>query len=117
MIKLVTANDLGNSLQIDNNKLEALSVGDEGSAYVNETSNRSDSTNYTNTTGKAIFVVVGCQVKNRSDWSELWVNGSRVSRAVANRYKNSASVQAIVPPNGVYGVVTTGSVKYWLELK
>lgn len=88
----------------------------------NYTGQRFFNTNYTNTTGKFIFVSVSVQQSSGNNIAglSLYISGVLVARA-SSRYseqEKTANVSAIVPPGATYAITdTTGFLLSWAELR
>lgn len=87
----------------------------QNQTYQDVTASRVANTNYTNTTGRPIFVSVNASGAQRS--LTLVVDGINVSSSGvdASLSNNGNDVQAIVPPGSVYSVTNTFNV--WIELR
>jgi len=114
-IKIVDGSGSGlDADKIDGVEKNLLGVGGDGYAWVDETTNRSKGTTYTNTYGKPIQVAI-CFASSSSskDWEFIIDDTSYV-------YTNYGSgvFNFIIPNNSTYSVDNADyDIKYWLELK
>jgi len=89
-------------------------------SYVNETSNRSFGTSFTNNSGKALYVSVTSSISSGSIIKNFVVNGQLISRAVHFNEPNQlkVTVQGFVPDGAFYKVDEfdgSASLDNWFE--
>ena len=90
-------------------------LGGSSQTWQNLTASRTVSTNYTNSTGRPIFVsVYGGGVQPVG----LTIDSLSISNfGTGGSYTGDKCVSAVVPNNSVYSVATTGGITRWNELR
>jgi hypothetical protein len=83
------------------------------------TSSRTLNTNYTNSTGKPIFIAFNYVNTIGTNDSTITVSGIEVSSSRTNPEATSGHItlNAIVPNGEVYKIESTSSIRKWLELR
>lgn len=88
----------------------------QGQTWQDVTSSRAPDTTYTNTTGRAIFVNIGCATQHNSVFFEAKVNGVKVAVYTTNsQWAQGKTISFIVPNGSTYGA--TGYFNLWSELR
>lgn len=92
-----------------------------GQTWQNVTSSRALSTNYTNSTGKPIQVIVSLDFPSLGGQSgSAVVDGVTVAYSAINVVPNgggSSSMSFIVPPGSVYSASCSATLSQWVELR
>ena len=91
-----------------------------GQTWQDLTGSRSNNTNYTNSTGKSIYVSVITNTATNAPTNSMTINGIVVYLDVrlAPVTRNwRVTVGGIVPPGGTYSVSLEPSIASWLELR
>lgn len=90
-----------------------------GQSWVNQTSIRASNTDYTNDTGRPIFVTIQATLGGTTGYASIVVSGvgvSYISNTVAsNLVANTA--YAVVPAGATYRCNTNSTVNVWAELR
>ena len=87
-----------------------------GQTWQTLTGSRATNTNYTNTTGRSIVVVVAGSTANYV--ATMTINGIPVGQFVPITSGTlTSTVTTIVPPGGVYQMTTLGVIQSWQELR
>lgn len=142
-VLLDTAADAGDNLLLDgtdgsssnagskvlhNDVLDATAIGGTagggedialgvGQTWTEETSSRSKNVEYTNTTGRPIFVVASHSIQ-AVGYCSVKIDGATVAQNYA-RYSSSCGpcISVVVPAGSTYEYYMYGSVTEWWELK
>lgn len=89
----------------------------QGQTYQDQTASRANATNYTNTTGRTIFVSVW--LTNSSGGAQtgsLSVSGVAINNNGCAIGGETYSLQALVPAGAVYRIDAAGTLTKWFEL-
>ena len=86
-----------------------------GQTWQDLTASRVSGTDYTNSTGKPIFISVRL---DRDDGElQLYVDGLMIGRTGATQGPVYYTLTAIVPPGSIYRAEKSGNTLYWFELR
>ena len=85
----------------------------------NVTGARANATNYTNTTGRPIFVAASFQSSVANQAVIATINGVSYQGSVGPVVGNSCAASFIVPPGGIYqiSVPSFSTIAYWIETR
>jgi len=122
-IKEVDENDSGiNATTVNGTPKELLGIGGEGYQLVDETSNRTNDEEYTNTSQSALFVNIGVR-SGDNQYVALYVGDIEVCRAGEDGISGATTdaLSAVVPQGFTYELKRSSdkdvNIDSWSELK
>lgn len=86
-----------------------------GQTWQGVTGSRFRNTNYTNTSGRPIFISVLCAGSGTPE-ATLSVGGLVVDRLDDSNAQTNKALQAVIPNGAVYRVDSSGTLTFWVEL-